>query len=873
MDLQAPLLSLPGVFQTVEATIPGPGPYVIAPADRGAAWQIRLDDICASVGAAGAGLKVGLVWGGNPGHTNDHNRSCALAEFAPLAAVPGVTFFSLQKGPAAAQAADPPRGMTLIDLGPALADFADTAAVITHLDLVISVDTSVVHLAGALGTPVWTLLPFCPDWRWQLGREDSPWYPTMRLFRQARPREWPAALRRVGEELARLVAQTEPAKPAIPAEERAAHLVKLGETLFASGDLAEARRCFDQALAAAPGHARARNNLAVLAFQEGRYDDAISVFEALSAQMPGQISALENIARCWEAKGDDARAILLWQQIVQAAPRSPARWNSLAQCCVRRQDWAGARDAFRHVYELDTTQDAVREILAELDAALGMEAPDAGRQEPLVSIIIACYKQAHLLTEAVESVVAQTYPHWEMIIVNDGSPDDTTAVAQALIAAHPERRIRLIEKANGGLSAARNTGLQFATGAFLLPLDADDTLHPRMLERTVAALEAHPEADVAYTHIQLFGTQSGVCRCGPFELGAEMETNRLAYCSLMRRVLADALDGYAEDATAYEDWDFWLRAMARGAQGVLVPEPLFNYRQSATSKLIEDNRRRDYFVAQLVLRHTALYGPERSAEATRTVEINEWLTGPEAKPLVSVIIPCYKQARFLSEAVETLNAQTYPDWEAVIVNDGSPDDTTAVAQALIAAHPERRIRLVEKPNGGLSSARNAGVHASRGEYILPLDADDALDPRMLEKTVTALRANPADAVAYTHVQHFGARNDIWRAGPFTAAAMAEDNRLVCSALYKREVFDAVGGYAEDMPAYEDWDFWLSALERGYTGRLVPEALFLYRKARTSMLTGANARRERLKAHVITRHRQLYGPAPRGTGRGGPAQVG
>jgi glycosyltransferase involved in cell wall biosynthesis/Flp pilus assembly protein TadD len=848
-DFQIPLLSLPGLFRTTEETIPGDVPYISVPDDRREAWRVRLDDICRSLGTSGTGLKVGLVWGGHPNHTNDHNRSCPLAEFGPLAAVPGVTFFSLQKGPAAAQAADPPRGMTLVDLGPALGDFADTAAVIEQLDLVISVDTSVVHLAGALGKPVWTLLPFCPDWRWQLEREDSPWYPTMRLFRQSQPRQWTPVLHRIGDELGRL------AGASALGEEHAAHLVKLGETCFATGDLAEASRCFTQALAAVPGHPRAQNNLAVLAFQESRFDDAIVLLSAILTQSPGQTSALENMARCWAAKGDDTQALVWWQKTLETVPQNSAVWNALAQCCVRRQDWAAAREAFQQSYTLDGSQEGVREILAELDTML------APRPTHLVSVLIPCYKQAHLLPEAVESVVAQTYPHWEIVIVNDGSPDDTTAVANSLIARYPEHRIRLVEKANAGLSAARNTGLRHISGTYVLPLDSDDALHPQMLEKTAWALDTHPEASVAYTHIQLFGDKSEVCPCGPFDAEAEMQTNRLAYCSLMRRSMVEELGGYAEDAVAYEDWDFWLSAMERGHQGVLVPEPLFRYRQSATSKLMEDNRRREYFVARLVLRHTALYGPGRSAEAAQIVSGYDRMSDDSGSgPLVSVIIPCYKQAQYLPEAIATLIAQTYTAWEAVIVNDGSPDDTSTVAQALIAAHPDRRIRLVEKANGGLSSARNAGIRASQGEYILPLDADDALHPQMLEKTVTVLLSHPNDAVAYTHIQHFGAQEDVWHAGPFTSDAMAEDNRLVCTALYKREIFDAVGGYAEDMPAYEDWDFWLSALERGYSGRLVPEPLFRYRKARTSMLTGANARRARLTAHVVTRHPQLYGPA-------------
>ena len=127
-------------------------------------------------------MKVGLVWAGNPEHGNDKNRSISLAQFAPLPAVEGVTFFSLQKGPEAKQGQSPPTGMSLVNWAGELIDFADTAAMIANLDLVISVDTAVVHLAGAMGKPVWVMLPKKADWRWMRGTENSPWYPTARLF-------------------------------------------------------------------------------------------------------------------------------------------------------------------------------------------------------------------------------------------------------------------------------------------------------------------------------------------------------------------------------------------------------------------------------------------------------------------------------------------------------------------------------------------------------------------------------------------------------------------------------------------------------------------------------------------------------------------
>ena len=192
-DTYIPLLSLPGVFGTALDTIPARYPYVQPSAPQVDSWRRKLPRTL---------FKVGLVWAGNPRNPNDRRRSVALSAFAPLAAIAGVCFISLQLGPAAQQAGQPPAAMDLVDVSADIGDFADTAAIVANLDLVISVDTAVAHLAGALGVPVWTLVYTPPDWRWLLDRDDSPWYPSMRLFRQDAPGEWGPVIERLASALA-----------------------------------------------------------------------------------------------------------------------------------------------------------------------------------------------------------------------------------------------------------------------------------------------------------------------------------------------------------------------------------------------------------------------------------------------------------------------------------------------------------------------------------------------------------------------------------------------------------------------------------------------------------------------------------------------
>jgi tetratricopeptide (TPR) repeat protein len=191
-DFHTPLLSLPLAFQTQLSTLPTPARYLSSEPSRRKAWTTAL--------GPRQRPRVGLVWSGNPGHKNDHQRSIPLATLAGTLP-PGMDYYGLQKDLRTSDEDALKYHPEIQHLGPQIRDFADTAALCELMDVVVSVDTSVAHLSAALGRPTWVLLPFAPDWRWLLERNDSPWYPTMRLYRQSTARTWDEVLHRVAKDL------------------------------------------------------------------------------------------------------------------------------------------------------------------------------------------------------------------------------------------------------------------------------------------------------------------------------------------------------------------------------------------------------------------------------------------------------------------------------------------------------------------------------------------------------------------------------------------------------------------------------------------------------------------------------------------------
>ena len=229
--------------------------------------------------------------------------------------------------------------------------------------------------------------------------------------------------------------------------------------------------------------------------------------------------------------------------------------------------------------------------------------------------------------------------------------------------------------------------------------------------------------------------------------------------------------------------------------------------------------------------------------------------------LVSIIVPCYNQAHYLNEALQSVLEQTYTNWECIIVNDGSPDNTEHITKQWL--EKDARFKYIYKVNGGLSSARNSGIKSSEGDFILPLDADDILHPDYLKKLVPILQFDKSLGIVSCHTKFFSNKTtnivgELKSIGT-TYKDLLFENKLTASSLYRRNCWEETGGYDETMKkGFEDWEFWLNVTKRGWEFQFVDEFLFYYRKAKKSMLVDTiNNHSETNMEYIFRKHKELY----------------
>lgn len=468
---------------------------------------------------------------------------------------------------------------------------------------------------------------------------------------------------------------------------------------------------------------------------------------------------------------------------------------------------------------------------------------------PKVSVVVTCYNLAQYLGDAVESVVNQTFQDWECIIVDDGSTDDTKQVAFDLISRYPTRRIVYLHKKNEGVAKARNYGNQHSKGKYILPLDADDMLHPTFLEKTVRILDEYPYFFIVYTDLQEFGERNNLVQAKNWDPLTLPYQNHLNYCSLMRREVWEEVGGYNPNMVlGYEDWDFWIGSVQKGFTGTRIPEPLFLYRIRNASRQTTAVKKDIEIKSQIVLNHPNFYsenhiiwakevlkGNNDARNIPNQLEIIPWIIPDEfvqkfkkpqtkpinsTQPLVSIITITYNRPKFLLRAIQSVLHQTYKNFELIVINNAGEDVSN-----IINLFNDQRIRYIVNKENSVEKGRDIGIDNARGKYIAFLDDDDIFYPNHLQTLVDLLEHNPEYKVVYSDAL----RTNMNKAGDFY---QIESRELVYSSdfdktkllfgnyiplnclLFEANALKSVGYFSDSPSALEDWDL-LIRISRKY----------------------------------------------------------
>lgn len=445
---------------------------------------------------------------------------------------------------------------------------------------------------------------------------------------------------------------------------------------------------------------------------------------------------------------------------------------------------------------------------------------------PRVSVVIPCYNYARYVGDAIESVLWQTFPNWELLVVDDGSTDNS--VSTIMDAIEGESRARIIRRANSGVANARNHGIREAGGDFIVCLDADDMMDPEFLAAVVPAMERDPRLGLAYTGLRTMNAEGEVADTVhpwplPYDISKGMDGNQVPTCVLFRKDTWQRLGGYrqrfAPRGAGLEDGDFWVRILGSGDSARMVSqEGLFWYR------LHEQSATRTYPPPDPTVYYDWLPFKRDDqhpiASQLAEPEHGSWPVRDYDRPEISVITPLGPGHQGLVvDALDSVEAQSFRNWELLLINDTGQDfDIT----------PWPYVRAFQTEGGiGPGAARNIGIANARAPLLVFLDADDFLQPDFMTQTLEAYKKH--GGWVYT---------DFFTVGPDGKPTVNEcdewDLQVLwtmgvasVTCLFPTEAVRAIGGFDEEAD-HEDWILHLDLAMKGWCGTRIPVPLFTYR---------------------------------------------
>lgn len=470
-----------------------------------------------------------------------------------------------------------------------------------------------------------------------------------------------------------------------------------------------------------------------------------------------------------------------------------------------------------------------------------------------VSVVIPCHNYAQYITQALDSVLAQTRVPEDIIVVDDASTDDSRRVIASYIAAHPRAPIQLIvNETNLDLAATQNRGIAAASQEHIVCLDADDRIEPRYIETLHEAMLKDRSLGVAYSGVQVYvqddGTLYPAHNFGPFDwewmaTPADPPRTMIPKPAMFRRALWLRAGGFQQTYRAGEDVDFWLRGLATGwnAQRI-TDEALFTYRVHSNQQMSRARRfsRIDHYKPWMRDKRFPFAAP-----ATISAEIPDY-----THPAVSIIIPLGPgHEAWVVSALESVIGQTVRSWEVILVNDTGQVPPVG----FLLSYPF--VRVVDGAHLGVAHARNVGIANARATLVCFLDADDWLEPTALQ-TMLAEYAHGQAGYVYGD---WMASERVGEQAPFQGADYVHDLRHArgfyggITALMATEHARALRGFDDPSNGFEDWDFFIRAAIAGYCGRHVAVPIFAYRTHTGARRTMSNARRDEIMQIFASRY--------------------
>lgn len=476
------------------------------------------------------------------------------------------------------------------------------------------------------------------------------------------------------------------------------------------------------------------------------------------------------------------------------------------------------------------------------------------RQRPKVSVIVTCYNLGRFLPDCLGSVLNQSLGDWECLIVDDGSTDETKAIALDWVARDGRFKYTPTPE-NLKLSRALNFGVSKAKGRYILPIDADNLLEKEGLKILSEALDTDSSIHIAYGHLDIVDEDLKNRRRGdwPFDSfswrGQCAHLNQISSTAMVRREVYERSGGYRRRMWRAEDAEFWMRVTSRGFRARKVTQAaIFTYRNRADSKSKGEKGDGDWTAwmpwrlagSWQEARQRARVLPEASpiptaefvpwaAQGKPPEAMRFWRVPDYALPLISIIIPVGKgHEPYLVDALDSLIAQDYDNWEVIVVNNTGYEWADGF-ESPVAGAPFARVVTCDRQHPG--AARNLGASFARGRYLFWLDADDYLLPGALTKLVNVAKANP-DAIVYGD----WLRNDsdptkemlYFESWDFECGDVLRQMRHSITTLVPRSAHEAIGGFDESIIGWEDWDYFIALQAQGLCSIRIPEPVFVYR---------------------------------------------